>query len=92
MRASGNGEPLVCLQNLLLMTKTECPLSRDKGVDARLFDSPSNDTEDLDEDITNLIDEYEQRLSAENIEVVMDEEGDFSVTVQVGPGGETDGI
>ncbi|MCB6992889.1 hypothetical protein LI177_05240 [bacterium 210820-DFI.6.37] len=92
MRAIGNGEPMTCLQNLLSMVETECPLARDKGIDARLVDRPADNMEDIDEDITDLIAEYEPRLSTEEINIVMDNEGDFSMTVQVGAGGEEDGI
>lgn len=85
MRAEGNGEASVCLQNLLATQKTECPLSRDKGIDARLIDSPASGMEELDEDITNLINDYESRLDAQDLDWDFDGEGDFSVTVRVKP-------
>lgn len=92
MRATGNGKPLTCLQNLLSMVETECPLARDKGIDARLIDRPAENMEDIDEDITDLVAEYEPRLSTEEIDITMNEDGEFSVIVNVNKGGEEDGI
>ncbi len=93
MRAEGNGEAHVCLQNLLSMQKNECPLSRGKGIDARLLDGPANGMEELDEDVTNLINDYEPRLDAQGIDWEFDGEGDFFVTVQAKTsGGENDGV
>lgn len=85
MRAEGNGEASICLQNLLATQKTECPLSRDKGIDARLIDSPASGMEELDEDITNLINDYESRLDAQGMDWDFDREGDFFVTARVKP-------
>lgn len=93
MRAEGNGEASVCLQNLLATQKTECPLSRDKGIDARLIDSPASGLEELDEEITNLINDYESRLNAQGVDWEFDGEGDFFVTAKVKMnGGENDGV
>ena len=92
MKSTGNGEAITCLQNLLSMVEMECPLARDKGIDARLIDRPAENMEDIDENITDLVAEYEPRLNTENIDIVMNEDGDFSVKVQISEGGEENGI
>lgn len=48
-----------------------------------MIDSPASGMEELDEDITNLINDYEPRLDAQGIDWDFDGEGDFSVTAQV---------
>lgn len=93
MRAEDNGNVLVCMQNLLSMVKTECPLARDKGVDARLIDQAAVNFEDLDEDVTDLIANYEPRAKADGLSVTYDDDGNFAITVNTSPeGGDEDGI
>lgn len=93
MRAEDNGNVLICIQNLLSMVKSECPFARDKGVDARLIDQVAMNFEDLDEDVTNLLENYEPRAKASGLNVVYEEDGNFSVTVNTSPeGGTEDGI
>lgn len=93
MRAEDNGNVLVCMQNLLSMVKTECPLARDKGIDARLIDQVAMNFEDLDEDATDLIANYEPRAKADGLSVVYDDKGNFAITVNTSPeGGTEDGI
>ena len=41
MKASGNGTPQTCVQNLLKTTRGEVPYERIKGIDRTLIDKPS---------------------------------------------------
>ena len=41
MKASGNGTPQTCVQNLLKTTRGEVPYERIKGIDRSLIDQPS---------------------------------------------------
>lgn len=87
MRAEGNGDTLICVQNLLSIVQTECPFARDKGIDARLIDRPSNDMEELDESVTDLLNVYEPRVSDDGLDVIYSDDGNFDVTVNIAASG-----
>lgn len=42
MKASGNGAPEICVQNLLKTIRGEVPYERIKGIDRTLIDKPSS--------------------------------------------------
>lgn len=87
MRAEGNGDVMVCLQNLVSIVKTECPLARDKGVDARLIDQVATNFEDLDEDVTDMLAKYEPRIKVDDLTIQAEEEGRFSIRVNTSNAG-----
>lgn len=87
MRSEENGNSLICIQNLVSMIKTECPLARDKGIDARLIDMPASNFEELDEDVTNLLNDYEPRAQADSLDILHDENGNFRITVNTSTAG-----
>ena len=41
MKASGNGAPEICVQNLLKTIRGEVPYERIKGIDRTLIDKPT---------------------------------------------------
>lgn len=68
MRASGNGLPEVCAENLLRTFRGEVPYSRIKGIDPRNFDRPSSIARaDIEADAIWVIDTYEPRVTASDI-------------------------
>lgn len=86
MREKGNGEPYVCVQNLVNTIKTEVPFSRSKGINPKLIDKPLTSIEGLDADVTELIEEFEPRVNIDNVSVSMDDEnGDFGIKVSLSP-------
>lgn len=88
MKSSGNGERVTCLNNLLKTVKSEVPFVRDKGLDARLIDSPMTTVEAIDSDVTRLIEKYESRIDSGGISVTMGEMGDFKVDINAKERGE----
>lgn len=81
MRAEGNGDTLICLQNLISIIKTECPLARDKGIDARLIDQAATNFEDFDEDTTDMLAKYEPRIRVNDLTIQYHGEGQFDLRV-----------
>lgn len=82
MRKEGNGEPLVCAQNLINTTISEIPFSRSKGLEPGLIDKPAAAIEALDEAVTELIEEFEPRLMPESIDATIDpQSGEMEITV-----------
>ena len=82
MKASGNGTPQVCANNLLCMVRGECPYERVKGLDPRVVDSPVNVArEDLEVDAQWLVETYEPRAIFEGLTVTPKDGtgGDFSI-------------
>ena len=70
MRASGNGNPAVCADNLLQIVRGEVPYERVKGLDPRLIDRPSSIVAvDAKQDAEWLIETYEPRVEATSIEI-----------------------
>ena len=56
MKASGNGAPEICVQNLLKTIRGEVPYERIKGIDRTLIDKPSETAAtDLAADVEFLV-------------------------------------
>ena len=59
MKASGNGAPEICVQNLLKTIRGEVPYERIKGIDRTLIDKPSETAAtDLAADVEFLVETY----------------------------------
>lgn len=63
MKASGNGDPGTCAENLLRIVRGEIPFDRVRGRDGALVDQPFNSDEALD-DAEWVLDQYEPRVEA----------------------------
>ena len=86
MKASGNGAPEICVQNLLKTIRGEVPYERIKGIDRTLIDKPSETAAtDLAADVEFVVETYEPRVDAENIigsgEAVKN--GEFALLVDI---------
>lgn len=86
MKASGNGEPRVCVQNLLQLFRGENPYERVKGLDPRLIDQPTETvTPEVMQDAEWLIETYEPRVTVNEIRVGESDgtQGRYTVTADV---------
>lgn len=86
MRASGNGDVKVCVENLLQIVRGENPYERLKGIDGRIVDRPAIEAEaDISQDAEWCVSEYEPRAILEGVTVegVNSTEGDFRVTAHI---------
>lgn len=86
MRATGNGAPDVCANNLLRIARGEVPFERVKGLDPRLIDRPMSEAEsEIRQDAEWLISTYEPRaaVNAINITQEIGTEGGFAVTADI---------
>lgn len=63
MKASGNGDPGTCAENLLRIVRGEIPFDRVRGRDGSLVDQPFSSDEALD-DAEWVLDQYEPRVEA----------------------------
>lgn len=91
MRATGNGAPQVCVNNLLQLFRGEVPYERVKGLDPRMIDRPisSSDTQ-LRQDADWLVDTYEPRAEIKTLTVAQADtaNGGFTVTADIENKGE----
>lgn len=70
MKASGNGDPALCVQNLLRIFRGENPYERIKGLNARSIDRPAIDAEaEVLQDAEWCIETYEPRANIESLSV-----------------------
>ena len=70
MRATGNGAPQVCVNNLLQVFRGEVPYERVKGLDPRLIDRPISSADaQLRQDADWLVDTYQPRAEIKSIPV-----------------------
>lgn len=70
MRASGNGDVGVCVDNLLRTFRGEVPFERVKGLNPRVIDAPEGDAElEIKQDAEWLVENYEPRASVEDVTV-----------------------
>lgn len=68
MLAQGNSNIEACVTNLMRMRRGECAYSRIKGIDPDIIDQDVDSAElDLLEDADFVIEQYEERVSLEDI-------------------------
>ena len=86
MRSQGNGNPSVCVNNLLKCVRTEIPYQRTKGLNPRLIDStPGASFVDVKQDAELVVEIFEKRVKLNAIHVSVDDtiNGGFTVTADV---------
>ncbi len=85
MRAKGNGDPAVCANNLLKISRGEVPYERVKGLDPRIIDRPVGDHAEIKHDADWLLETYEPRVAvnAITIETSGATSGGFIVTADI---------
>ena len=86
MKASGNGAPETCVQNLLKTIRGEVPYERIKGIDRTLIDKPSETAAtDLAADVEFVVETYEPRvqLSDSDLKVLTAQTGDFELRASI---------
>lgn len=84
MKASGNGEPIQCVANLLRITRGECPYDRIKGIDPTLIDKPTEIVAPLIQaEAKWLIETYEPRVNVDDIDLsaITSKNGSFAFIV-----------
>lgn len=84
MKASGNGEPMQCVANLLRITRGECPYDRIKGIDPTLIDQPTEIVAPLMQaEAKWLIKTYEPRVNADSVDIsaITSQNGSFALNV-----------
>lgn len=86
MKATGNGNTQVCVQNLLAIIRGEIPYDRIRGLDARAIDKPAADAADeIRQDAAWMLKTYEPRATVQSIQINRDaaEGGEFTVTAEI---------
>ena len=84
MKASGNGEPMQCVANLLRIIRGECPYDRIKGIDPTLIDQPTEISAPLMQaEAKWLIKTYEPRVNADEVDItaITSQNGSFALNV-----------
>lgn len=77
MKSSGNGNPEVCVQNILRTVRGEAPYLRGMGVDGSLYDKPSETVKPLIfADAEEQIETYEARVQINDITISDEAESD----------------
>ncbi|NLH01189.1 MAG: early E1A protein [Clostridiales bacterium] len=85
MKASGNGTPEQCVDNLLKTFRGEVPYERVKGLNPRTIDRPIAESEiDIRQDADWLINTYEPRVGVNGISITTDDNtGALSITADI---------
>ena len=86
MKASGNGTPETCVQNLLKTIRGEVPYERIKGIDRTLIDKPSETAgPELVADVEYVVQTYEPRvkLGSVELEALAAEVGGFEIEASI---------
>ena len=84
MKASGNGDRMDCVGNLLRIVRGECPYDRIKGMDPTLIDQPTEIAAPLMQaEAKWLIKTYEPRVNADTVDVsaISAQDGSFALNV-----------
>ena len=70
MLKNGNGDITVCVTNLMAIRRGECAYERIKGIDQEIINEVEEAAElDLLEDAEFVIEQYEERVSLEDIDI-----------------------
>lgn len=70
LKASGNADPAVCVENLIKTVRGEVPYERVKGISRELIDAPSGTAEnEMLSDIQWNIETYEPRVDVDDIDI-----------------------
>lgn len=70
MLSRGNSNPMVCVANLLRLTRGEVPYERLKGIDASIIDKPADLVKPLlNADAVWNIKTYEPRVSVDSLDL-----------------------
>ena len=86
MKAKGNGNPALCVANLLSITRGEVPYERLKGLPAEQIDRPSVLAAPVfTEEIGWLLRTYEPRVDVNGIDLksVCASHGQFQITADI---------
>lgn len=86
MRAAGNGDTAVCVNNLLRLFRGEVPYERVKGLDPCIIDQPIRSSDPtFRQDADWLIDVYEPRAKIKTITVEQRDaiDGGFSIAADI---------
>ena len=76
MKSSGNGNAAQCVANLIATSQGEVPYQRLKGMDPKLIDENIITSEPkIKNHATWLIENYEDRVTVNDINVSLDESG-----------------
>ena len=87
MRAEGNSNVQVCIDNLLKTTMGEVPYARKKGIDGDIIDMPLGEAEvEFADSADGCIDVFEPRVDLEDFDLdVVTDNGDIEYTFVVTP-------
>ena len=88
MLSKNNGNPEVCVNNLLKIVRGENPYDRVKGIDINLIGMPlAHALDEIEGDAAWLIETYEPRATVKSIEITPDDAaiGQFTVTANITP-------
>lgn len=87
MRSAGNGNPEVCVQNILTIVRGSAPYLRGMGLDGSLYDKPSEIAKPLiAADAEDQISTYEQRVQINEITTVdTAEDNSQERTIKINP-------
>lgn len=89
MRSSGNGNAMVCVNNLVRISRGEVPFDRIKGVRlAELTGKTLIEKDDLADDIKWMVKTYEPRINVDNVTVAINDANNGQATVTVSINGE----
>lgn len=74
MKASGNGDKAVCVQNLLAIVRGEVCYDRLRGLDPRIVDKPAGEAaSEAIQDAEWMLDTYEPRAVIRGLDVDQDD-------------------
>lgn len=84
MLAHGNSDPARCVLNMISTVKGECPMAREKGIDADLIDQSVITAEGKYlTSVESMIEKYEPRVDLDDIDMdgFIDDLGSYQFNV-----------
>lgn len=84
MKAIGNGDPQVCVQNILNIVRGQAPYLRGMGLDGTLYDKPIEEVKPLViADAEEQIETYEERVSIDEIDAIETKDHNLKIIPEI---------
>ncbi|MBE7708899.1 MAG: early E1A protein [Cyanobacteria bacterium SIG32] len=84
MKSIGNGDPQVCVQNILNITRGQAPYLRGMGLNGDLYDKPMEEVKPLAlADAEEQIETYEKRVQILSIDAVETKDHNLKIIPEI---------
>lgn len=84
MKSYGNGNPEICVLNIVSIVRGQAPYLRGMGLDGSFFDKPTEQVKPLVlADVEDQIETYEERVRINDVDLIEDNKHGFKIVPDI---------